>query len=124
MKESEKLANLLKYLRDVESEYCYSQQRISELELLQTDYLHKLEFVARTTSERNKIATALKKCRIERRKVKESCELFRELVDFIYSNRSQIKKLETILGNVRKIEINQCSRMYKPRVMTEEEYIG
>lgn len=124
MKESERLANILKQIREMNEVYDYSGQKISELESLQTDYLHKLEFVASTSSERNKIATALKKCRNERRKFKETCELLREFSDFINSNQNHIKRLEGILGNMRKVEASQSNRKYKPRVMTEEEWMG
>lgn len=122
MKSSEKLSKVLELTREVENQYDFSVGRISDLECLQNDLLHKLEFKASTAAERSKIATALKKCRNERRRQKEQTELLRELVEFISANQSQVKKLEKILGNMRKNEENQEKRTYKPRVLTVEEW--
>lgn len=122
MKESEKLSSLLKEIRELQNQYAFSQGRIDDLELLQGDLLHKIEFNAGTASERNKIATQLKKMRNERRKHKEMVELHRELIVFLNDNQSQIKRLEKVLGNMRRIEEMQSNRQYKPRSMTVEEY--
>lgn len=122
MKESEKLSNLLNEVRKFQSSYAFSQGRIEDLEHLQADLLHKLEFRAKDASDRNKIATALKKLRKERRGYKEKVELNKELIGFLNDNHSQIKKLEKILGNIRRIEEMQSNRQYKPRAMTTEEF--
>lgn len=122
MKESEKLSSLLKEIRELQNQYAFSQGRIDDLELLQGDLLHKIEFNAGIASERNKIATQLKKMRNERRKHKEMVELHKELIVFLNDNQSQVKRLEKILGNMRKIEEMQSNRQYKPRSMTVEEF--
>ena len=122
MKLSERLSALLSEIREIQNLYAFSQGRIDDLELLQSDLLHKIEFNAKTAQERNKIATQLKKMRTERRKNKEAVELYKELIVFISDNQSQVKRLERILGNIRKIEEMQSNRQYKPRTMTVEEF--
>lgn len=124
MKESERLSEVLQYFRNVQNTYDFTAGRISDLECLQNDYLHKLEFNATEVKERNKIATGLRKCRIERRQMKEQEEILRELNDFIYNNSDKIRYFERILGNMRKIESTQVNRSYKPRMMSIEEYKG
>lgn len=103
IKSSEKLSGLLKEIRELQNQYAFSQGRS-------------------TTAERNKIATQLKKLRNERRKHKEMVELHKELISFINDNQSQVKRLEKILGNMRKIEETQGKRQYRPRLMTAEEF--
>jgi uncharacterized protein YpuA (DUF1002 family) len=122
MKESEMLSDVLKYFREIQSKYNIALNCVDEKQLLQEDLLHKLEFKDKTAAERNKTSTALRKCRIERRKNKEEAELLRELVEFINNNQPVIKKFEKILGDMRRIEETQNKRMYKPRVMTEKEW--
>lgn len=122
MKESEKLSNVLADARSIKSQYEFAFNKINEMDQLQNDLLHKLEFKDKTASERGKTSTALRKCRLERRKHKENVELLRELVEVIDSNQPIIKRLEKVLGNMRKIEETQDKRSYKPRVMTVEEW--
>lgn len=124
MKESERLSEVLKYFRDVQNIHDFTTGRVSDLECLQNDYLHKLEFNATEAKERNKIATALRKCRMERRQLKEQEEVLRELYQFLDKNPDNIRQLEKILGNMRKIESTQINRSYKPRMMSIEEYKG
>lgn len=122
MKESEELSNVLKYFRETEQLHKFAIGRIGELEQLQNDLLHKIEINCANVAERNKVATALRKCRVERRKYKDKVELMNGLIEFIDNNRPAIKKLEKILGSMRQVEENQDKRTYKPRVMTSEEW--
>lgn len=122
MKESEKLSNILADVRSIKSQYEFSCSKINEMDLLQNDLVHKIEFKDKTARERSKTTTRMKKCRDERRENKEYVELMEELVSFIDTNQPLIKRLEKILGNMRRIEENQGKRSYKPRVMTVEEW--
>lgn len=122
MKESERLSNVLADARSIKSQYEFSYNKINELDLLQNDLVHKIEFKDKTARERSKTSTRLKKCRDDRRNHKENVELLKELIEFIDGNQQLIKKLEKILGNMRKIEETQGKRSYKPRVMTAEEW--
>lgn len=122
MKESEKLSNILAEARSIKSQYEFSCIKINEMDLLQNDLVHKIEFKDKTARERSKTTTRMKKCRDERRNNKEYVELMEELVLFIDTNQPLIKRLEKILGNMRRIEENQGKRSYKPRVMTVEEW--
>lgn len=122
MKESERLSNVLADARSIKSQYEFSYNKINELDLLQNDLVHKIEFKDKTARERSKTSTRLKKCRDDRRNHKENVELLKELIEFIDGNQQLIKKLEKILGNMRKIEETQGKRSYKPRVMTVEEW--
>ena len=124
MKESERLSEVLQYFREVKNIYDFTLQEIQNIECLQNDYLHKLEFNATEAKERNKLATALRKLRIERREIKEQEEALRELNEFINKNPDRINSLERILGNMRKIETTQAKRVYKPRILSVEEYKG
>lgn len=122
MKESERLSNVLADARSIKSQYEFSYNKINELDLLQNDLVHKIEFKDKTARERSKTSTRLKKCRDDRRNHKENVELLKKLIEFIDGNQQLIKKLEKILGNMRKIEETQGKRSYKPRVMTVEEW--
>ncbi|MBP1924615.1 hypothetical protein J2Z76_000468 [Sedimentibacter acidaminivorans] len=122
MKESEMLSDILKYFRDTQSMYNIALKGSDDKQLLQEDLLHKLEFKDKTAAERNKTTTAMKRCRDERRKHKDKVEVLRELIEFINGNQPAIKKLEKILGDMRRIEENQGKRVYRPRIMTEKEW--
>lgn len=124
MKESEMLSDVLKYFRESQTMYNIEVQGAEDKQLLQEDLIHKLEFKDKTAAERNKTTRALKKCRDERRRHKDKVEVLRELNEFINTNQPTIKKLEKILGDMRRIEENQSKRVYRPRVMTQEEWEG
>lgn len=122
MKESEMLSDVLKYLRESQTLYNIALKGAEDKQLLQEDLLHKLEFKDKTATERNKTMKATKKCRDERRRHKDRVEVLRELNEFINSNQLVIKRLEKILGDMRRIEENQSKRVYRPRIMTEKEW--
>ncbi len=118
----EDLTRLLNVLREVKPSYKYSYDRVGELDMLTVDYLHKLELVDLEYTERNKLATQLRKVRKERRYHKDQVEQLYPLVEFINKNMRQVKELERVLGEIRSIEERQSNRMYTPRCMSENEY--
>ncbi len=122
MKESEMLSDVLKYFRESQTLYNIALKGAEDKQLLQEDLLHKLEFKDKTAAERNRTTTLMKKCRDERRKNKDKVEVLRELIEFINGNQPTIKRLEKILGDMRRIEENQSKRVYRPRIMTQEEW--
>lgn len=120
-KTSEYISNFLNFLSDMESAYNYSYEAAHTQDLLKSDLYHKIEDENTDYTERCKTATRLATCLRERRYHKDRVEETTPIVDFISKNKRLIKDLETLLGDVRKIEKHHDSRFYVPRVLTDEK---
>lgn len=119
---SEQLTEILNMFRNVIPHYNYSYDKVGELDLLTQDYLHKLELVDLPYNERSKLATKLRKVRLERRKHKDIVERLEPLVKTVNKESKSLKSFEQTLGTMRKIEDRQQIRTYNPRVLDEDEF--
>ncbi len=80
------------------------------------DYLHKLELDNLNYKERAKLSTKLMENRQLRRKYKDEYEENLPISEFVEANKQFIKKLEQLLGEIRKVEKYHENRQYYPRI--------
>lgn len=84
------------------------------------DYLHKIELDNLNYKERAKLSTKLMENRKLRRKYKDEFEENLPISEFVEANRQFIKKLEQLLGEIRKVEKYHENRQYYPRINKEK----
>lgn len=116
---SEKLSELICFLRNSLNEYQYYYTKVGEQEKLQTDLIHRIELEASRYSERCKIATQLYKCLLDRRYYKDRLEERAPLAALLQDNQYKniLNALAQTLGEVRKVERYHENRLYKPRIL-------
>lgn len=85
---------------------------------LTQDLLHEIELNGNDRQARNRAATQLRINRLDRRYYKDKAEESEPLNDFLQDKEVSrvMKKLEQVLGKVRKVEAYHESRTYHPRV--------
>jgi hypothetical protein len=120
---SKYIEEFLNFLSEAESIYNDCVEELKKQEELTQDYLHSLEFDDLKYEERNKIATKLVANRKDRRYFKDRIEEYEPIVNFFNEqhNKSMIRKLQEVLGKVRKAEGYHKNRFYVPRVLKEKK---
>lgn len=117
--ESQKLANVLAYLRSCESAMRIALDEQREQEALTQDIEHKIELEKLTYHEIARLGLMLRGARKKRRQAKDLSEILEPLVLWIEENETSIKALERTLGKMRAKEKNHSLRRYAPRVLNE-----
>lgn len=115
---SEYIANFLAFVRDVKAETVTAENHVSELDGATTDWKHQIELGS--YADRAKAATQLSHVLKERRKYKNVVDINKQLVEYLNSPEFTVcyRKLEQLLGQVRKQERYVESRNYTPRTVT------
>lgn len=116
------ISEFCKLMENAQKDYVWNYEQVGRLDRLTQDYLHKLELEELNYRERAKVATALAKCRCQRRKYKDTVEILDPLVQFLDSEkgRSLMNLMREVLGKTRKVEKSMETRIYIPRVLKEE----
>lgn len=104
-------------------EYAWCRDEVNRMDKLTQDYLHKLELGNLDYRARAKVATAIAKCRCQRRKCKDTVENLEPLIQFLESEKGKnlMNLMREVLGKTRRIERNMENRVYNPRILTQEE---
>ena len=113
--DSKGLENFLNYLRQAEESSTAAQSSEREAESATQDILHKLELEKVSYHTGAKLARILETVRQERRQAKKEIERLQPLLRWMEENRSVIKALERVLGEMRKTERNMQHRVYVPK---------
>ena len=108
---------------DALKDYSWSREQVHRTEQLTQDYLHKLELEDLDYRERAKLATRLRDCRQLRREHKDTAEILEPLVQFLESEKGKnmLNLLREALGKTRKAEERMENRVYRPRVLTDNQ---
>ena len=115
MNDSEPIAAFLDSLRET-SRQCKQAAADERLADEQTqDILHRLELYADDYHETARLAKLLRQVRQSRRKAKESFERLNPVSTWARENQAVVKRLEQLLGTVRKAEERQQKRLWMPR---------
>lgn len=115
------LAAFLDYLRDAEEQLRMAEADQAEAEAATQDLLHALELGEHHAKERGRLAQKLREVRRKRRSAKNTVERTRPVAEWAEQNRGVVKSLERLLGEVRKVERKEESRVYAPRTTVLEE---
>lgn len=105
-----------------EQEYDSASREKDRTEKQQQDYLHQLELDKQTYSERAKLATKLRNCRLERRRYKDILEETEPIVQFFEEpqHKKTREQLKQLLGQMRKVENCHQNRQYRKRFQEKE----
>ena len=125
VKFSELISTFCEMVDEAKKDYEWNTEEVKRLEKLTQDYLHKLELEPLTYSERAKLATQMKECRILRRKSKDTVEVLSPFVDLIESERGvqMMNFMREVLGQTRKIERAMEIREYRYRVLQDPSIV-
>lgn len=121
----EVISNFLKLTSNIESEYRIASELLEEQNQLTQDYLHKLELGKLNAIELTKVAKSIQDNRKERRKHKNDMEYAQIIVEFVQNpqTRDVLHQLEAALGKLRKMKKQRQYRVYRYRVIDEEDLV-
>ena len=111
---------------EAKSDYDWNSSEISRLDRLTQDYLHQLELGNLSYHERAKVAEKLAKTRQLRRASKNTVEILEPLIEFIDSEKGKqtMNLMREALGKTRKAEKAMENRVYRYKVLDEEDIIN
>lgn len=109
------LDQVLTQFRDAESALSIAHTELKQCDDRTRDILHDLELNDHTYHERGKLTTELVEIRRRRRVAKDTIELLNPLCTWLTNNSKQIHMLESVLGEMRKIDVRHENRMYWPK---------
>lgn len=116
------IEEFLRTMENAQKDYAWAIRKREEQDSLTQDLLHKLELDGLNYKERAKVATALAKCRKDRRACKDTVEILDPLVSFLESEKGRqcFNLVREALGKTRKVEERMKTRRYYPRVIKED----
>lgn len=120
---SRKIESFLAFLRESEQQYHMAEADEQEANDATQDLLHSIELEEHDHDGFAQLSEDLKLIRQQRRKAKDTMSETAPVLDWIDANRSVIKGLERLLGDVRKAEKNTEGRIYTPKVRKKREEI-
>ena len=109
------LRDFIKAMDTAQKENRFFTEKLQKYEGAQQDLLHQIEFGK--WKDRDKWATQLAHIRQQRRYAKDKLRLVESIVLFAEENKANIKKVEMVLGDVRKQTKLMKTRTYLPRVI-------
>lgn len=118
---SDELTRFTNLCAEVRKMHTYCEERLRDCDKETQDYLHKLELETLTSSEKAKIATALKRVRKERRYYKDRVEACQPLIEAFETNPAKlfINNLSGVVSKCKRVEGYHASRTYIPKVVKE-----
>lgn len=116
-KPSEELQHFISFLEEAKTAYETAKKKLSEYDSMERHiyWAHKFE-LAKDRNERNRLATAYQRERIERRHYKDICVRYEALHDFTNSesNKRTLKSLRGVVQRQEKQEnYLESERTYK-----------
>ena len=111
---SKDLENFLSLLRSSEEQHNIHFENVGKCNEEQNNIVHDFEDNP-SYKVRGKLGTRLTNLRKERRFSKDTVELTEEVVQFCKDNGQFIRKLEKLLGDLRRKEKNLETRVYSRR---------
>jgi len=112
---SEQIDAFLTFLRDCEQRFHMAEAEEQESNAVTNDIHHSLELEEHGDGEILQLAKDLTRARRQRRKAKDEMDALSPVLLWVEENRSVVKGLERLLGDVRKAERRAENRIYTPR---------
>lgn len=113
---SENIDIFLSFLRECEQKYHIAEADEQEANNLTQDILHSLELEEHDYHEYARLSKELKEVRQKRRNAMDLQSVMTPILIWMDTNKTTVKSLEKLLGEVRKAERNTENRIYTPRV--------
>ena len=112
---SNQIEAFLTFLRDCEQRYHMAEADEQEANAITNDILHALELKENGEAELLRLVQELGQARRQRRKAKDTMGETLPVREWMDENRAVVKRLERLLGDVRKAERYAENRIYTPR---------
>lgn len=112
---SQQIDSFLAFLRNCEQRYHMAEADELEANAITNDILHSLELEAHLDDEVMALGLELAGIRRKRRAAKDILSETAPVLAWMEANRTVIKGLEQLLGEVRKAERAAENRIYTPR---------
>lgn len=109
------LDRILAQLRDAESALSMAHTELKHCDDRTQDILHDLELNDHTYHERGKLTNELVDIRKCRRVAKDTIEILTPLHEWANTQSVALHKLESVLGEMRKIDTKRVNRQYWPK---------
>lgn len=119
-KHSETVQQFLAFLRECGTEYNIAAAREDELNAMTQDILHSLELDDNNYHDSAKLARTLTEVRQQRRDAKDTMTITDPIISWVAENKTVLKSLERLLGDIRKAEHSTEGRCYIPRTNVVE----
>ncbi|MCI2056219.1 MAG: hypothetical protein LKJ86_03640 [Oscillibacter sp.] len=116
---SDRLSELITFLRSCEKEYQHCQAELQKVQLKEQDLIHYIELYGQDDRYRCHLATELRTVLMSRRAYKDWMEELEPLAAFLSaaSKGKLTDELSQVLGDVRKAEKYHRDRVYRPRAL-------
>ena len=123
MRDSENIAAFLNFLRNAQSLYNIARDELHQADNETQDILHQLELHENSYHKIAALGKKLRAVRRRRRTAKDTVEIYEPIIVWAnrQDNRELLKRLEQLLGEVRKIEESKENRMYVPKTKILED---
>jgi len=112
---SEQIDAFLTFLRDCEQRFHMTEAEEQEANAVTNDIHHSLELEEHGDGEILQLAKELTQARRQRQKAKDEMDALSPVLLWVEENRSVVKGLERLLGDVCKAERRAENRIYTPR---------
>lgn len=112
---SQQVDAFLTFLRDTQRAYAIAETTEKEADNATQDILHALELQDHTDEELLDLARRLTQARRDRREAKDCREETTPVLEYTANYAPEVKHLEALLGNTRRIERNHQNRVYIPK---------
>ncbi len=112
---SQPIDNFLTFLRECEQRYHMAEADEQEANAVTNDIHHSLELEPHSDDEVLALGLELADVRRKRRAAKDTLAETGFVLAFMEENRAFIKRLENLLGDVRRAERLSENRIYTPR---------
>ena len=119
MNASKELEQFLDFVNNAES--LMDQAIAGQQEAETQDILHALELENHSYHEAASLARKLAKVRQTRRQEKDIVAQLAPVVEWLKENDVAVRRLQRVLGELRKVERNTQNRFYTPRTNVLEE---
>lgn len=121
MNASKELEQFLDFVNNAESLMDQAIAGQQEAEAETQDILHALELENHSYHEAASLARKLAKVRQTRRQEKDIVAQLAPVVEWLKENDVAVRRLQRVLGELRKVERNTQNRFYTPRTNVLEE---
>ena len=115
----EQIEVFLSFLRDCEQRYRMAEADEQEANSATQDILHSLELEEHDYRDYARLSEELRDVQRKRRSARDLLSVTAPILTWLDGNRTVVKSLEKLLGEVRKAERNTENRIYTPRTKRE-----
>lgn len=121
MNASKELEQFLDFVNNAESLMDQAIAGQQEAEAETQDILHSLELEKHSYHEMAALSRKLAEIRQTRRQHKDTAAQLTPVVEWLKENDVAVRRLQRVLGELRKVERNTQNRFYTPRTNVLEE---